>query len=123
MLGEHEEAARLYPLIEEAFPTGAVLCGYDGRLVHTLAGIAAAAGGRWATAEEHFEKAVAQAEELSHRIERPEVRRFYAQMLIERDAPGDRDRAGELLQESIDAYRAIGMPRHEEMAGALLRDL
>ncbi len=44
-------------------------------------------------------------------------------MLIERDAPGDRDKARQLLTEAIAMYRKIGMPKHVEMAGALLGDV
>ena len=44
-------------------------------------------------------------------------------MLIDRDGPGDRDRARELLTEAIAMYRDIGMPKHVEMAEALLREV
>ena len=43
-------------------------------------------------------------------------------MLIDRDAPGDRDKARELLTEVIAMYRKIGMPKHVEMAEAMLRE-
>jgi AcrR family transcriptional regulator len=39
-----------------------------------------------------------------------------------RDAPGDRDKARELLTEAIAMYREIGMPKHVEMADALLEE-
>jgi hypothetical protein len=41
-------------------------------------------------------------------------------MLIDRDAPGDRDKARQLLSEAIESYRRLGMPKHVEMAEALL---
>jgi hypothetical protein len=41
-------------------------------------------------------------------------------MLRERDGPGDRDRASAVLDEAAAAYRRMGMPRHAEMAEALL---
>ncbi len=53
----------------------------------------------------------------------PEVRRWYARMLIDRDGPGDRDKARELLTEAIAMYRKIGMPKHVEMAEAMLHEL
>jgi hypothetical protein len=64
-------------------------------------------------------------------MEQPEVRRFYARMLIDRDGPGDpstgsgrdRDKARELLTEAMAVYRRIGMPKHIEMAEALLAEL
>ncbi len=56
-------------------------------------------------------------------IAQPEVRRWYARMLIDRDATGERDKARELLTEAIAMYRKIGMPKHVEMAEAMLREL
>ena len=44
-------------------------------------------------------------------------------MLIDRDGPGDRVKARELLTEAIAMYRGIGMPKHVEMAEALLREM
>jgi serine/threonine protein kinase/tetratricopeptide (TPR) repeat protein len=118
-LGERDEAAGLYPLVIEAIDTGTVLMGCV-NLLQRCAGIAAAAGERWDEAEEHFETALRQAHEIPVRIEQPEVRRWYAWMLIDRDGPGDRDKARTLLEEAIDAYTEIGMPKHVEMAEALL---
>jgi len=44
-------------------------------------------------------------------------------MLINRDAPGDRDKTRELPTKAIEGYRRIGMPKHVEMAEALLGEL
>ena len=44
-------------------------------------------------------------------------------MLIDRAATGDRDKARELLTEAIAMYGEIGMPKHMEMAEALLREV
>jgi hypothetical protein len=38
-------------------------------------------------------------------------------------APGDRDKARQPLTEAIPMYRQIGMPKHMEMAGALLSEV
>jgi tetratricopeptide (TPR) repeat protein len=122
VLGERDEAARLYPLILEAIDTGA-LTGQFGRLLQTVAGMAAAAGGQWEKAERHYQTALRQAHELPVVMEQPEVRRWYTRMLIDRNAPGDRDKARELLTEAIAMYRRIGMPKHIEMAEALLREV
>ncbi len=89
-------------------------------LLQKVAGIAAAAGEQWEQAEQHFETALRQAHEIPHRIEQPEVRRWYARMLIDRDAPGDREKAHKLLAEAIESYRQIGMPKHLELAEKLL---
>jgi hypothetical protein len=71
-------------------------------------------------AEEHFGTALRQAEELPFAIEDAETRRWYARMLLDRNGPGDADRARSLVEEAIPIYRRIGMPRHEELARALL---
>ena len=44
-------------------------------------------------------------------------------MLMDRDGPGDRDKAWRLLTEAITMYREIGMPKHVEMAETMLGDL
>jgi tetratricopeptide (TPR) repeat protein len=85
-----------------------------------MAGMAASAGGHWEKAEEHYETALHQAHEIPHAIQQPEVRRWYARMLIDRGAPGDRDKAWRLLTEAIAMYRRMGMAKHVEMAEALL---
>jgi class 3 adenylate cyclase/tetratricopeptide (TPR) repeat protein len=123
VLGEREKAAKLYPLVLEAFDTGCVTRGPMHGLLQTVAGMAAAAGEHWEKAEEHYQTALRQAHELPVVIEQPEVRRWYARMLIDRDAPGDREKARELLTEATEAYRHIGMPKHVEMAEGLLSRL
>jgi class 3 adenylate cyclase/tetratricopeptide (TPR) repeat protein len=122
VLGEREEAAKLYPLALEAVNSGALVAWPVG-LYQSLAGMAAAAGGQWEKAEEHYETALRQAHELPVVIAQPEVRRWYARMLIDRDGSGDREKARQLLTEAIAMYRQIGMPKHVEMAEALLGEL
>jgi hypothetical protein len=41
-------------------------------------------------------------------------------MLLDRNAPGDRDRARSLVDEALLVYRRIGMPHHEELARRLV---
>jgi class 3 adenylate cyclase/tetratricopeptide (TPR) repeat protein len=123
VLGERNEAAKLYPLVLEAIDTGAVIPWLGDRLLQTVAGMAAAAGRQWEKAEEHYQTALRQAHELPVVIQQPEVRRWYARMLIDRDAPGDRDKAWRLLTEAIAMYRRIGMSKHVEMAQALSSQL
>ena len=86
---------------------------------------------RGSQGEDHYQTALRQAHELPVVIEQPEVRRWYARMLIDRDGPGDpptgsgrdREKARQLLEEAIAMYRRIGMPKHVEMAEALLGQL
>ena len=119
VLGKRREAHALYPLLVQLMQMR--VGGFAVGLVATSAGIAAACGGDWDRAEQHYETALRQAHEIPHKLAQPEVRRWYEQMLIDRNVPGDRDRARTLLGEAIEMYRQIGMPKHLEMAEALLR--
>jgi tetratricopeptide (TPR) repeat protein len=122
VLGERKEAAELYPLVLEAIDSGALTISFY-RLLQIVAGIGAAAGGQWDKAEEHCRTALRQAHEIPVIIDQPEARRWYARMLLDRNAPGDRDKARRLLTQAIAMYRQIGMPKHVEMADALLAEL
>ena len=121
VLRKREAAAELYPLALEAVETGTVVSWLGHRLLQTVAGIGAAAGGQWEQAEAHYRTALSQAHEMPFRSEQPEVRRWYAQMLLDRNGSGDRDKARTLLGEAVEMYQAIGMPRHLEMAGEMLK--
>ena len=115
VIGEWQRAAELYPLTREAIATGTLLTFDASHLIETVAGIAAAAGSEWPNAERHYQNALRQAHDIPFRSEQPEARRWYAQMLIDRNAPGDRDKARTLLSEAVEMYRTIGMPKHLEM--------
>jgi tetratricopeptide (TPR) repeat protein len=121
VLGERDELAGWYTLVLEARATGTIATdNFQGRLLERVAGIAATAAGRWDAAEAHFLIALRQADEMPHQLERLETRRFYALMLMERDSPGDRERAEKLLREAIDGFDRLGMPRHAELAKSAL---
>jgi tetratricopeptide (TPR) repeat protein len=119
VIGDHDEAAALYPIALEAVERGAPIHYSVKSLPATTAGIAATCARQWSTAEEHFRVAVHQADELPNRIEQPEARRWWATMLLERRAPEDVSRARALLAESVRLYDEIGMPRHREIATKL----
>ena len=85
--------------------------------------MAAGSGRQWEQAETHYQTALTQAHEIPFRSEQPEVRRWYAQMLMDRNATGDRDKARTMLTEAVEMYDQIGMPRHIEMAKDALKDL
>ena len=119
ILGQRSQAAELYPAVQHSLEGGAVVSLDGRRLLETVAGMAAAAGGDWRSAESHYESALGQAQQIPFRSEQAEARRCYAQMLLDRDRSGDRERARTLLAEAVDLYTQIGMPRHVEMARAL----
>ena len=120
MMGERLRAPELYPLARELISTGAVALWPISRLSQTVAGIAAAAAHQWEAAEGHFQTALQQAESFPNRLEQAEIRRFYAMMLLDRAASGDREKAHTLLSEALETYLQIGMPRHIEMTQTLL---
>jgi hypothetical protein len=120
MLGEQLQAGQLYPLARELLGTGAVFLWPISRFTQTVAGMAAAAAHDWDTAEDHFQTALQKAESFPYRLEQAEVRRFHAMMLIDRAAPGDREKAQTLLREALESYTQIGMPRHIEITQTLL---
>jgi hypothetical protein len=120
ILGERSKAGELYPLVRELVDTGAVMLWPIFRFTHTVAGMAAAAARQWEAAQEHFQTALRQAESVPHHLERAEIHRFHAMMLLDRSAPGDRDEARRLLVEARETYTRIEMPRHIEIADALL---
>jgi tetratricopeptide (TPR) repeat protein len=119
-LGQQPQAGELYPLARELVGTGAVALWPIFRFTQTVAGLAAAAARQWEAAEEHFQIAMQQAESYPCRLEEADIRRFHAMMLMDRAAPGDREKAKTLLGEALLTYTRIGMPRHIEMTQALL---
>ena len=120
MLGERPQAGELYPLVGELLDTGAVALWPIFRFTQTIAGVAAAAARQWRAAEDHFAIALRHAEAFPQRLERAEIQRFHAMMLMDRAARGDRQKARALLSQAFETYTRIGMPRHVEMTQALL---
>jgi class 3 adenylate cyclase/tetratricopeptide (TPR) repeat protein len=115
-LRSRDGAKQLYEVVQVLIANGMILDPSFG-LAERAAALAARADGDFAAAEAHFETALRQAHEIPHRIEQPEVRRWYGDMLIDRNAPGDRDRAITLLDEAEAMYRELGMLRHFEPLG------
>ena len=120
ILGDHSQAAQFYPLVGELIDTEAVVLWSSSHLTQTIAGIAAAAARQWETAKDHFRIALQQAESFPHVLEQAEIRRFHAMMLIDRFGVGDRDKVQTLLNEALQSYERIEMPRHVEMTQTLL---
>ncbi len=120
LLGQRKDAADLYSLVLKGIHMGAVIS-FTLRLWQMVAGIAAASGEHWDAAQEHFETALYQAHDLPHKIAQAEVRRWYSQMLLDRNASGDRDKARTMLGEAVEMYQRTGMPRHVEMVQEILK--
>jgi tetratricopeptide (TPR) repeat protein len=123
MLGKQAQAGQLYPLVRELIDTGAIVSWPIPRYTQTIAGLAAAGAHLWKAAEEHFQIARRQADFFPDRLEQAEICRFYAMMLINRAALGDREKGRAVLNEALESYSSIGMPRHIEMTRALLSQI
>jgi class 3 adenylate cyclase/tetratricopeptide (TPR) repeat protein len=108
--GFRQEAASLSPLVERLLEIEPDWVMFDGHLVHTRAALAAAAAGRDGDADRHFTAARRQAERLGLRLEAVDLRRLRARVLLDRDGPGDRAEAAQLLAEALPRYREYGMP-------------
>ena len=121
LCGFRDDAASLSPLVETALERGPDWISFDGRLVRTRAGMAAAAGGRWEAAERHFAVAHQHAKQMQNRLEEIELQRLRAHMLLHRDGSGDRAQAEQLLGEALINYRKFGMPSYTAEAERMLR--
>jgi class 3 adenylate cyclase/tetratricopeptide (TPR) repeat protein len=114
-----EEAAALSTLVEGVLARGNSWITFDGRLVETRAGIAAAAARRWEEAERYFAIAREVATQMSNRLELADLNRLHARMLLDRGGTGDDARAAEMLEGALAAYRDFGMPVYAAEADRL----
>ena len=120
ILGERERAAQLYPQAMEILRRGARV-DFDS-VVETVCGIAAAAGERWDVAERHFTDALDLATTLPHVAGQGEARRWHAWMLLTRHAPGDVERAHQMLREAIEQFDRLGLTRRSRACRAMLQE-
>jgi class 3 adenylate cyclase/tetratricopeptide (TPR) repeat protein len=121
LCGLNEEAAALSPLVEGVLELDKRWISFDGRLAVTRAGLVAAAARRWDEAERHFGVAREIARQMRNRLELADLDRLEAGMLLDRGGEADHDRAAEMLQEALSAYRAFGMPSYAAEAERLQR--
>jgi class 3 adenylate cyclase/tetratricopeptide (TPR) repeat protein len=120
LCGLREQAAALSPLVEGVLELGRRWITFDGRLVETRAGLAAAAGRRWEDAERHFTVARELAARISNRLELTDLDRLHARMLLDRGESGGQARAAKMLQNALNSYRAFGMPAYAAETERLL---
>jgi tetratricopeptide (TPR) repeat protein len=116
----YDQAASMAPLVERALELlGRSYVPYDGRLVDTFAGLAAAAARRWEEAERHFGIAREVAAQMSNRLEMADLCRLHARVLLDRGNSGDNTRASKMLEEALSAYNTFGMPAYAAEAERL----
>lgn len=118
--GAHDDAAALRVTVENMRGRG-IVNWVAMQLTETTAGLAAAAGGDWDAAEDHFLQGIRDAAALRYAPLTADARRLYATALIETGPAGREEDARRLLGEALDAYRAIGMVRHAELSQTLRR--
>jgi class 3 adenylate cyclase len=82
-------------------------------------GILAATMSRWEQAENHFEDALQMNAGMGARPSVAHTQHDYAAMLLRRDAPGDREKALDLLAQALDTAQELGMKALVERALAL----
>jgi hypothetical protein len=82
--------------------------GARGSVARSL-GVLATLLGRHGEAEQHFQTALAANERMGARPWVARTQHEYAQMLLACDAPGDRERARELLDTALETTRTLGM--------------
>ena len=119
LCGLTEQAAELSPLLERILELDNRWISYDGRLARTRAGHAAMTARRWEEAERHFGIAREIAEQMRNRVELADLSHLHARMLLDRRGAGDHERAAEMLQQALVAYRAFGMPSYAAEAERL----
>jgi hypothetical protein len=111
VLGDRDAVATLMPLTE-MFAASEVTVMLFGPSPRAAAGMAAACAGAWDAAEAHFREAEALCDNTPIPIAQGTTREFYADMLMERNAAGDRARAAELYAEAAINYETIGLVLH-----------
>lgn len=109
-LGDRDRAAILYRQLLPHARMNAVLAGETGiGSVARYLGIVAKTMGHWDEAERHFEDALEMNASMGARPWVARTQRDYADMLLARDAPGDRERARRLLSDAEETYAELGM--------------
>jgi predicted ATPase len=109
-LGDHDTARRLYDELLPVADLNIVGLAESARgSVSRSLGLLATLLGCHDEAEQHFEAAIAANDRMGARPWVARTQHEFAQMLLARDAPGDRERARELLAAALETSRTIGM--------------
>jgi tetratricopeptide (TPR) repeat protein len=86
-------------------------------------GLLAPCVGRWEEVDRHFEQAVQMNEHMGATPWVAHSRHDWARALLDRDGPGDRERAAELLSEARRTAHELGMVILEERIGEAITEL
>ncbi len=124
LLGDTDSASVLYRLLVPwaTFNVADHPDGMRGSLSRYL-GILATTARRWEDAEQHFGDALAMNTRMGARPWLAHTQHDYAQLLLARDGPGDRERAQELLDAALATYGALEMKGYVAKASALAQEV
>ena len=122
-IGEHEEAAKLYPIMKTIVDQNKALLGFSFGLFQRYAGIAAATAKNWEQADKHFNKALTQSRDLPHRIEEPRIYYWQARMLLSRNNSGDKEKAKQLFSQSRELSASLNMLGHIDLINRTEQEL
>jgi len=123
-LGDVRRAEMLYPLLlpyagrNIVSGNSAMGCGSISRTL----GLLAATLSRWDEAARHFEEAIRMNREMGARPFEANSQYEYAQMLLQRNQSGDREKTAGLLAEALPTARELGMQMLEERIVAMAAD-
>ncbi|MEE8370356.1 MAG: hypothetical protein V3S00_06280, partial [Dehalococcoidia bacterium] len=120
-VGDTHRAAVLYDLLLPYAERNVITQGFTeyGGSVSQYLGLLAASLERWEGAEKHFEDALEMNTRMGARPWLVHTQHDYADMLLRRDEPGDREKALELVSEALNAAQEMGMKAIVEKALAL----
>lgn len=122
-LGDVARARIMYDqLLPYAAYNGATADYISTGAVSRYLGVLASMLSRWEDAAGHFEGALDMNERMGARPWAAYTRHDLARMLLDRDGPGDRDQAAELLAEVMEACGDMGMVVLEKRVSMLLED-
>ncbi len=119
VLGDAARAPELYRMLLPREGECVVLGGTASGAVSRSLAVLAATMQRWDDAKRHFDDALRTNAQLGDKPWLAQTRAPYAAVLLARGAPGDRERALELLQLALDAAQEMGMAKVVEDCEAL----
>jgi class 3 adenylate cyclase/tetratricopeptide (TPR) repeat protein len=111
-LGDAARAAQLYELLlpyERRYVVLSFGFAFIGSVAHFL-GQLATVNSQWEQALQHFETAAAMHRRIGALPALARTGYEYARMLLDRDRPGDREQAHELLAQAVETAGELGMP-------------
>ena len=123
MVRDTDSGAVLYQLLEPFAGRYAIAGANHFGAVSRYAGLMATLLERWDVAQDEFERAIEMNIKLEAWPHLAHCRHEYAEMLLQRGGPADHERAHDLLEGAIDAYRELGIVADRVRAEATLEQL